>query len=314
MKQLIIILIFLNVGLVQAQESLAQLQQIHDQRTAQSRAEFERARQKYETEMGRVKMFKKDLQEARVAKLEGEYKKAETKRIEAKLAVNKEMAAARKKASPQERKAFDQARANQIKRDVAVQNAIRNQPAVANQPRQTNVAIQYSQLPNTNATTRPQAGGVVQTQQSRNQAIKQNQSFGALTNNKNAAKAGALKIQAAQLEQTHTKNRIALANELVQKKDRLAQNSEVQRRLNQNSATTTKSLLAATQVSKSEKKAIAKIDAKIKKKSVAENKTYIKKKQKLDKQIKKADKKVQQDIAKQNKTKKKKSVKAKIKR
>ena len=338
MKYLIVILIFLNFGFVQAQESLVQLQQRHDQQLAQSKARFEKNKASFENGMNRLSMFPDPSNKAKEkARLEGTYKKAQDQQANLKIAQNKEMLAARKKASPQERKAFDQARLNRIKNNVAAESRAKDKPTntkiastQASQIQyeklpsdaQRNAQVQYSKLPTNNGqaavspTSVNQANRLLSTspvntaringaQQSRTQNIRQNQNFGALVNNKNAAKAAKLRTERTKLDQSYQQQRAALSNELVQKKDRLAQNATVVNRVNQNAATSTKTLKAATTpVSQINKKANAKLDAQIKKKSDATNKSYIKKKKSLDKKIKKADTKVQKDIKKTEKKKK----------
>jgi len=348
MKYLIVILIFLNFGFVQAQGSLEQLQQKHDQQLAVSKARFEKSKASFERGIERLRMFPNPSNKAKEkARLEGDFKQAQGSQAKLKVAQNKEMLAARKKASPQERNAFDQARLNRIRQDVAAASRAKDQPANTRAVPQGTPAvqygrlpsdaqrntIQYSQLPNTNGQTSvsptsvTQANrllntspvptgpinGAQQSQLARSQNLKQNQNFGALVDNKNGNKAEALRAESKKLDQSYNAQRRALAGELVQKKDRLVQNAAIQARVNQNAATTTKQLAAANTVNtKAQKKANAKLDAQIKKKSAGIDKSYVKKKKDLDKKIKKADSKVQKDIAKSKKdTKKKKSTKRK---
>ena len=348
MKYLIIILIFLNFGFIQAQGSLEQLQQKHDQQLAQSKARFEKNKTTFENGMNRLSMFRDPSNKAKEkARLEKNFKQAQGSQANLKIAQNKEMAEARKKASPQERKAFDQARINRIKNNVAAETRTKDKLTSSTTTNAQVARVQYEKLPsdaqrnnvqytklptnNGQAAVSPTSvnqanrllstspvntgriNGAQQSQQARDQAVRQNQSFGALVNNKNATKAEKLRADRARLDQSYQKQRADLSNELVQKKSRLTQNATVVQRANQNIARTPKALKAAnTPVSTTTKKANAKLDAQIKKKSDATNKSYIKKKKSLDKKIKKADKKVQKDIKKGDR--KKKSVKAKRKK
>ena len=303
MKQLILIIAFLSFGLAQAQENLLELQKQHDQQTAkamrtlaQEEALFQKAKEKHNSGIQRLSMFKDDKNRDK-----------ERKRLEKQLsAANERLKTVKSRVKDLEKTQKSQIQAAEkkaAKKTNVVYGAVPS--LTTNEGSSKAKPIQYSALPADAPKKAPANRFFKQTEQSKNQANKQKQSFGALVNNKNASNAQKLKAERKKLDNSYKSQKDALKKQSALKKNAVAQNAAKLQQVNQKHAKTVKQLKRAEIGSEKKlKKNNALVDAHIKKKEAALDKKYNKKRASLDSKIKKADKKVQKDISKDKKKKK----------